>query len=239
MLTDRDTGRLLEEWTAPPRPTGDALEGRYARLEPMKAKVHAEALFAAKSTDDSIWDYLPYGPFADVSGYAEWVRSFEGSPDPYFYAIRNLETGNLQGVASYLRIAPEAGSIEVGHINYSPALQKTRAATEAMYLMMRWAFEAGYRRYEWKCNALNLGSRRAAERLGLSYEGVFRQAAVMKGRNRDTAWFAAIDAEWPDLRLAFETWLALDNFAPDGQQCQSLSDLTAPILVAKDPARVV
>ncbi len=154
------------------------------------------------------------GRFADEARYADWVRSFEASADPLFYAIRNLETGSWEGVASYLRIAPEAGSIEVGHINFSPALQRTRAATEAMYLMMRWAFEAGYRRYEWKCNALNLGSRRAAERLGLSYEGVFRQAAVVKGRNRDTAWFAAIDAEWPTLKSAFETWLAPENFRP-------------------------
>jgi len=134
-----------------------------------------------------------------------------------------------------MRIKPGAGSIEVGHINLSQGLQKTRAATEAMYLLMAWAFEAGYRRYEWKCNAANLGSRRAAERLGFSYEGVFRQAGVVKGRNRDTAWFAAIDSEWPALKSAFETWLAPTNFDANGRQMQSLSDLTAPILVARDP----
>jgi hypothetical protein len=128
------------------------------------------------------------------------------------------------------------GSIEVGHINYAPALQRTRAATEAMYLMMRWAFEAGYRRYEWKCNALNLGSRRAAERLGLSYEGVFRQAAVVKGRNRDTAWFAAIDSEWPALREAFEAWLAPTNFDAEGRQRERLGDLTRLVRVSSDPA---
>ncbi|MGB5560591.1 MAG: GNAT family protein [Paracoccaceae bacterium] len=230
-------GQIVPNWVPPPRPTGQVLEGRYARLEPLRAKAHAAALFAANRADDQIWDYLPYGPFEDEARYADWVRSFEASADPLFYAIRNLETGNWEGIASYLRIAPEAGSIEVGHINFSPALQRTRAATEAMYLMMRWAFEAGYRRYEWKCNALNLGSRRAAERLGLSYEGVFRQAAVVKGRNRDTAWFAAIDAEWPKLKSAFETWLAPENFGPDGVQMQSLSYLTAPVLVATDPAR--
>jgi RimJ/RimL family protein N-acetyltransferase len=141
-------------------------------------------------------------------------------------------------VASYLRIAPEAGSIEVGHINLSPELQRTRAATDAMFLMMDWAFEAGYRRYEWKCNALNLGSRRAAERLGFSFEGVFRQAAVIKGRNRDTAWFAAIDSEWPMLKAAFDRWLDPDNFDSDGSQKIALSDLTEPVLVARDPARV-
>jgi RimJ/RimL family protein N-acetyltransferase len=153
-----------------------------------------------------------------------------------FYAIRNEETGLWEGVASYLRITPAAGTIEVGHINLSKPLQRTRAATEAMVCMMRWAFGAGYRRYEWKCDARNLPSRRAAERLGLSYEGVFRQAAVVKGRNRDTAWFAAIDGEWPALEAAFEAWLDPANFDAGGRQRRALSALTAPVLVARDPA---
>lgn len=233
----QDLGMPVPNWAPPPRPSGEVLEGRYARLEPLRSEAHAEDLFAANKMDDRIWDYLPYGPFGDQADYADWVRSFEGSTDPSFYAIRNLETGRCEGVASFLRIAPEAGSIEVGHINLSVALQRTRAATEAMYLMMRWAYDAGYRRYEWKCNALNLGSRRAAERLGLSYEGVFRQAAVVKGRNRDTAWFASIDAEWPDLKAAFDSWLAPGNFTADGTQRLRLSDLTAPMLAATDPAR--
>ena len=131
-----------------------------------------------------------------------------GSADPLFYAVRDLDTGQIGGMLSFLRIFPEAGSIELGHINFAPRLQRTRAATEAMMLTIGWAFEAGYRRFEWKCDALNLPSRRAAERLGLSYEGVFRQATVYKGRNRDTAWFAAIDAEWPALRAAYGAWLA-------------------------------
>lgn len=236
MDKDKLLGGLVPNWTPPPRPDGRRLEGNYARLERLNAAAHAQDLFAANSASDRIWDYLPYGPFADFKGYSDWVRSFEQSADPFFYAIRNLETGRWEGVASYLRITPEAGSIEVGHINFSPALQRTRAATETMYLMMRWAFEAGYRRYEWKCNALNLGSRRAAERLGLSYEGIFRQAAVVKGRNRDTAWFAAIDSEWPALRQAFEKWLSADNFSPVGEQKQSLSGFTAPVLVSRDPA---
>ena len=138
-------------------------------------------------------------------------------------------------VASYLRIDPNAGSIEVGHINMAPALQRTRAATEAMYLMMKWAFEAGYRRYEWKCDALNAGSRRAAQRLGLSYEGVFRQATMYKGRNRDTAWFAAIDKEWPALEAAFQAWLHPKNFDETGRQIERLADLTALVRVASDP----
>ncbi len=156
--------------------------------------------------------------------------------DPFFYAIRNLESGHWQGVASYLRIAPEAGSIEVGHINFSPALQRSRAATEAMFLMMQWAFEAGYRRYEWKCDARNLPSRRAAQRLGLSYEGIFRQASVVKGRNRDTAWFAAIDSEWPALKEAFTAWLSPSNFDSAGRQKERLGDLTGLVRAAGDPA---
>jgi RimJ/RimL family protein N-acetyltransferase len=164
-----------------------------------------------------------------------WVSLMAAKSDPYFYAVRLLTTGRVVGVASYLRIDPGAGSIEVGHINFSPALQRTPASTEVMYLLMDWAFAAGYRRYEWKCNALNIPSRRAAERLGLSYEGIFRQAGVVKGRNRDTAWFATIDAEWPALKAAFTRWLEPDNFGPDGVQKVSLASLTAPVLVARDP----
>jgi RimJ/RimL family protein N-acetyltransferase len=218
------------------------LKGRFARLERLTAShagalhaANAGALHAANAEDATIWDYLPYGPFPTSAAYAGWVAEMAALDDPWFFAIRDRQQGRWAGVASYLRIAPEAGSIEVGHINLSRSLQKTPAATEAMFLMMAWAFEAGYRRYEWKCNALNLGSRRAAERLGLSFEGVFRQAAVVKGRNRDTAWFAAIDAEWPALKAAFETWLDPANFDGTGRQRQSLSDLTAPVLVARDP----
>jgi RimJ/RimL family protein N-acetyltransferase len=211
------------------------MTGRYARLEPL-APGHADALHVANSASDAIWDYLPYGPFPDPAAYRDWVTAMAGQDDPLFFAIRNLETGRWCGVASYLRIAPEAGSIEVGHINFAPELQHSRAATDAMYLMMAHAFGLGYRRYEWKCNALNVGSRRAAQRLGFSYEGVFRQAAVVKGRNRDTAWFAAIDAEWPRLDAAFAAWLQPSNFDGAGQQRTRLSDLTAPILAARDPA---
>lgn len=140
-------------------------------------------------------------------------------------------------MAAFLRITPEAGTIEVGHIAYAPELQRTRAATEAMFHLMPWVFEAGYRRYEWKCDALNGPSRRAAERLGFSFEGIFRQAAVVKGRNRDTAWYACIDGDWPALRAAYETWLDPANFDAHGRQRQALSDLTGPILAARDPPR--
>lgn len=229
-------GAQVPDWQPPAAPEGALLRGSYAELAPLEAEAHAALLYRAYAGQDQVWDYLPYGPFHSAALYHRWVRDNAGRPDPFFYAIRNLESGAWEGVASYLRVSPEMGSIEVGHINYAPALQRTRAATEAMYLMMRWAFEAGYRRYEWKCNALNLGSRRAAERLGLSYEGVFRQAAVVKGRNRDTAWFAAIDSEWPALREAFEAWLAPTNFDAEGRQRERLGDLTRLVRVSSDPA---
>jgi len=225
----------VTNWSSPPRPGDQVLEGQYAILEPLSATRHGAAIHRANAVSDTIWDYLPYGPFALEADYVSWVKEIEGKEDPFFYAIKDKTTGKWCGIASYLRISPEAGSIEVGHINFAPELQKTRAATEAMYLMMLWAFEAGYRRYEWKCNAANLGSRRAAERLGFSYEGVFRQAAVIKGRNRDTAWFACIDSEWPALKSAFLTWLSSENFTPDGTQIVNLSGLSRPVRVSEDP----
>jgi RimJ/RimL family protein N-acetyltransferase len=228
-------GAPVPGWTPPPRPGPDGFLGRWAELERLSAPKHAEALFAANAASDAIWDYMPYGPFARGEDYLGWTEEMAAKDDPFFYAIRDRETGVWGGVASFLRIAPEAGTIEVGHICLAPALQRTRAATEAMFQLMHWVFEAGYRRYEWKCNALNRASRRAAERLGFSYEGVFRQAAVVKGRNRDTAWFACIDSEWPALRAAYETWLDPANFDAAGRQRQALADLTRPILAARDP----
>ena len=229
-------GAPVPDFTPPPLPPRASLSGRYAMLEPLNAETHAALLYRSYAGHDHVWDYMPYGPFSSAAQYHRWVRETTASDDPLFYAIRNIETGQWEGVASYLRVTPAAGSIEVGHINFSPALQRTRAATEAMYLMMAWAFDAGYRRYEWKCNALNIGSRRAAQRLGFSYEGVFRQAAVVKGRNRDTAWFAAIDAEWPGLKEAFEAWLSPANFDETGQQRERLGDLTGLVRVSSDPA---
>ncbi|MEX0286217.1 MAG: GNAT family N-acetyltransferase [Paracoccaceae bacterium] len=233
--SDRPLGPLIPDWTPPPAPKGDVLEGRYARLEPLSADTHAALLFRAFVGHDAVWDYLPYGPFSSAALYHRWAREMAAQSDPFFYAVRDLETGTYGGVASYLRIKPDSGSIEVGHINFAPSLQRTRAATEAMYLMMRWAFDAGYRRYEWKCDALNRPSRRAAQRLGLSYEGTFRQATVVKGRNRDTAWFAAIDLDWPALREAFEAWLHPSNFDASRQQHESLGDLTRLVRVSADP----
>lgn len=236
MQENRDIGAKVENWNAPPRPNAQQLTGQFAQLEMLSAEKHSADLFRANSADDRIWDYMPYGPFSSASAYHRWVRGFENVDDPVFYAIKDLNTGHYSGVASYLRITPEAGSIEVGHINYAPELQRTPAATEAMFLMMQWAFEAGYRRYEWKCNAQNLGSRRAAQRLGFSYEGIFRQAGIVKGHNRDTAWFAAIDSEWPALKSAFQAWLNPRNFDANGQQIERLADLTGLVRVASDPS---
>jgi RimJ/RimL family protein N-acetyltransferase len=220
-------------WTPPPVPGRDAMIGRYCRVEPIDPIRHGPDLHRANAADADgrMWTYLPYGPFADEADYGQWLQQAAAGADPFFHAIVDAASGRAVGVASYLRIDPAAGSIEVGHIAYSPLLQRSAAGTEAMFLMMRRAFELGYRRYEWKCDALNDASRGAAQRFGLSYEGIFRQARVTKGRNRDTAWYAAIDAEWPALRAAFETWLDPGNFTRDGRQRQPLRALTRPILV--------
>ena len=236
MSEDRPVGEPVTGWTPPPTPEDAVLEGHYARLEPLQAETHAALLFRAYEGEDSVWDYLPYGPFHSAAAYHRWVKGITGGPDPFFYAIHDKDRGAWGGVASFLRIAPDSGSIEIGHINLSPQLQGTRAATEAMILMMQWAFESGYRRFEWKCDALNKPSRRAAQRLGLSYEGVFRQHTVVKGRNRDTAWFAAIDRDWPALSAAYDVWLAPANFDSAGRQVERLSDLTRLVRVSDDPA---
>jgi len=235
MKDPRRLGRQVVDWTPPPVPDWTALDGKHARLEKLNAETHAALLFRAYEGQDWVWDYLPYGPFSSAAQYHRWMREATAGQDPYFFAVYDKSARSYGGVGSFLRINPEAGSIELGHLNFSPRLQHTRAATEAFFLAMEWAFEAGYRRFEWKCNALNQPSRRAAQRLGLSYEGTFRQAAIVKGRNRDTAWFAAIDADWSALKEAFRVWLAPTNFDADGRQKESLSDLTRLTGVAPDP----
>lgn len=235
-MSDARLGELVAGWIPPRRPDFTALEGRMVRLEPLSAEAHAFELHGAFQGHDSLWDYMPYGPFTSGSAYHRWAREKEAGDDPRFLVLRDRTTGLAGGIASYLRITPEAGSIEVGHICISPAMQRGRAWTEAMFLMMDWAFTAGYRRYEWKCNALNLGSRRAAQRLGFSFEGVFRQHMIVKGRNRDTAWFSVIDSEWPALAEAYAAWLAPANFDAQGQQKERLSDLTRLVRAASDPA---
>ncbi len=208
------------------------MEGRYCRLEPIDADKHAADLHAANAEDGDgrIWTYLPYGPFATGADYRIWLEQTCLGDDPLFHAVIDGATGRAVGIASYLRIEPAVGVIEVGHINYAPPLQRTPAATEAMFLMMRRVFhELGYRRYEWKCDALNARSRTAAARLGFRFEGVFRQATIYKGRNRDTAWFAITDDDWPALEAHFERWLDPGNFDGGGNQRESLSSLTRDI----------
>jgi RimJ/RimL family protein N-acetyltransferase len=194
--------------------------GRDCRMEPLDPARHAPALYDAFRLDTAgvDWTYLPYGPFDDAGAFRTWLDGIAVGDDPLFYTVVD-DADKAVGVASYLRIFPDIGSIEVGHIHYSPLLQRSRAATEVMYLMMRRAFdELGYRRYEWKCDSLNAPSRRAADRLGFVYEGTFRQATIYKGRNRDTAWYSIIDTEWPAVRRAFEAWLHPANFDASGAQ---------------------
>jgi RimJ/RimL family protein N-acetyltransferase len=224
-------GFPLPDWVPCPSPAREPMAGRYCRLEPLDPDRHAAALYAANSMDGDgrAWTYMPYGPFDNLESYVEWMKSKCLGDDPLFFAIIDLASEQPVGVASYLRITPAVGCIEVGHLLFSARLKRTPVATEAMFLMMQHAFQLGYRRYEWKCDALNEPSRAAARRLGFSFEGVFRQATVYKARSRDTAWHAIIDSEWPALRKAFQAWLHPDNFDESGRQRTSLSELTRPI----------
>lgn len=197
--------------------------GRTVMLEPLDAEFHAADLWGAVEGHDEVWQYLFDGPYATEADLTRDIAEKQSAKDRIFYAIISGEIGAAAGYASFMRMDPAHGVIEVGNIMLSPSLQRTTAATEAMYLMARRAFDLGYRRYEWKCNAENLPSRRAAERLGFTYEGIFRQHMVIKGRNRDTAWFSMLDSEWPARKTAFEAWLDPANFNADGTQRQSLS----------------
>jgi RimJ/RimL family protein N-acetyltransferase len=221
-------GESLRSWTPRPAPPRTAMVGRFCRVEPLDAGRHAGDLFAANGLDKEgrNWTYLFQEPFTELGAYRAWLEQVAKGDDPLFHAIVDLRTGKAVGVATYMRIDRTNGVIEVGNINYSPLLQRTPAATEAMFLMMARVFdELGYRRYEWKCDALNAPSRAAALRLGFQYEGLFRQAVIYKGRNRDTTWFSIIDAEWPPLKRAYQQWLAADNFDAAGKQRRGLADL--------------
>jgi len=202
-------------------PSSEPMQGNYCTLERLDL-ADTTGLFEAYSTaaDHGDWTYLPYGPFPEPESFASFIEKYAAQSDPMFFTVKVNSVA--VGLASYLRINPTAGSVEVGHIHFSRAMQGTAAATEAMYLMMRRAFETGYRRYEWKCDALNAPSRSAAQRLGFTHEGIFRQATHYKGRNRDTAWFGIIDADWPGLQAAFDAWLHPSNFDADGKQITSL-----------------
>lgn len=213
------------------------LTGQHCYLEALDANKHAKDLFAAFSLDTQgrLWTYMPQGPFNNETEYQTWVEGAQHKADPFFYAIIDNKSNKAVGVASYLRIDPNSSSIEVGWITFSPLIQQKPIATEAMYLMMKYVFELGYRRYEWKCNALNAPSISAAMRLGMSFEGLFRQATMVKGHNRDTAWFSILDRDWPKAKAAFEIWLSPENFDEQGGQKQSLSQLTAPIVESRWP----
>lgn len=221
-------GPAVPDWRGARMPPDDPMEGRTVRIELLDPDARAEELFEAFSLDREgrLWTYLPCGPFATASDLRAEMRRLCERPDEQqmVHAIVDLERGAATGIASYLRVDAESGTIEIGWICMSPLLQQSVQATEAMYLMARRVFdELGYRRYEWKCDAMNAGSMRAAKRLGFTYEGTFRQDRVYRGRNRDTAWYSMIDSEWPALRSAYESWLTPANFDEHGQQREPLS----------------
>lgn len=227
-------GFPLPGWSPRPRPARDVIEGRHCRLEPLDAARHAAQLHAAyvKASDGRNWTYMAVGPFTDEAHYRAHCEQAAASPDPQHYAVIDQRTDRAVGTLSLMRIDPANGVVEVGHVMFSPLLQRTPISTEAQYLLMKYVFaDLGYRRYEWKCDSLNTPSRQAAARLGFTFEGIFRQAIVYKGRNRDTAWFSIVDSEWPALKAGFERWLAPTNFDAKGVQRASLTALreTAPL----------
>lgn len=221
-------GPSLEGWIARELPAREVMKGRFCALEPLEPARHAAELWAAVSRDPGggLFTYLPYGPFESASAYRAWLESSCLGNDPLYFAIIESAGGCAVGLAAYQRAAPQAGVIEVAHLQFSPELQQTAASTEAMYLMMKRTFsELGYRRYEWKCDSLNAPSRRAAERLGFTFEGIFRQHVIYKGRSRDTAWYSILDSEWPAAERAFQAWLEPSNFDAAGRQIRSLASL--------------
>jgi RimJ/RimL family protein N-acetyltransferase len=219
---DEKFGRRVDI-TEAQRPGPVTLEGHFGRVEKLAAARHGAALWDAVRGDDAIWNYLPYGPFPDAAAFVAWLGARERLEDPYYYAVLAGD-GRAAGVATLMEIRPAMRVIEIGHIIYGTPLQRTPLATEAQYLLARYVFEGlGYRRYEWKCNALNASSRNAALRFGFTFEGVFRQHQIVKGRNRDTAWYSMLDSEWPARKAAFERWLAPGNFDSGGRQRKSLA----------------
>jgi RimJ/RimL family protein N-acetyltransferase len=223
---DQPIGPDVLDWTPRQRPPRLVLQGRTCRLEPLNVQAHGDSLYAAycAQTDGSDWTYLFVGPFTDAASYRAYLEDAAASADPQHWAVVDQATGNAVGTLALMRIDPVQGAIEVGSVTFSPLMKRTPMSTEAQYLLMKFVFdELGYRRYEWKCDALNAPSRQAALRLGFSFEGIFRQAVIYKGRSRDTAWFSIIDSEWPARRAAFERWLAADNFDASGQQRSKLA----------------
>ncbi|CAI2800194.1 GNAT family N-acetyltransferase [Pseudomonas fluorescens group sp.] len=219
----------LADWKGVPAPTIQRLEGRFIRLEKLDPARHGDELFNAlqgPGADPKLWDYLPYGPFPERSVFNDWLNNHAAHSDPYLFSVIDRATGQVQGILSLMSIVPDHGRIEIGHVTFGAAMQRSPKSTEAVYLLAKHAFDQGYRRLEWKCNNANGRSKYAAERLGFSLEGVFRQHTVVKGKNRDTAWYSIIDAEWPQVAAGFEAWLSEANQQGDGQvkslaQCRS------------------
>jgi RimJ/RimL family protein N-acetyltransferase len=219
----------LSTWTPRPRPARETLEGRYVRLEPLRAAKHGDDLFAAATDGDAdgrfrwLFEMTPQ----DRPSFDAWLAKVEASEDPLFFVVIDKSTGAAVGRQTLMRIDPTYGVIEIGNIHWGPKMQRSRMATEAQYLFTRYIFDLGYRRYEWKCNNRNEPSKRAAERFGFSFEGIFRQHMIVKGENRDTAWYSIIDGEWPALKAAYEAWLDPSNFGADGKQKRRLEDIRA------------
>jgi RimJ/RimL family protein N-acetyltransferase len=235
-------GPPVEGWVERDRPKRIALTGRYCRVAPINVERDAAALFAAymQAPDGRDWTYLAQERPVDAASFREYLAKIAASSDPLHYAIVDLSSGLAVGTAALMRIEPVHGVIEVGCITFSPRLKKTRASSEAMYLMMRYSFdELGYRRYEWKCDSLNAPSCAAARRYGFHFEGIFRQAIVYKSRSRDTAWFSIIDEEWPQIRSAFETWLNPENFDAAGQQQRALAAIRVSLSQQAESAAAV
>lgn len=210
----------LAHWQGATPPSATRLEGRFVILEKLDPARHGDDLWEALTgpgADPKLWDYLPYGPFSERHAFDAWLDSFAAHSDPYFFSVRDKASGQVQGILSLMAIVPNDGRIEIGHVSFGAPMQRSPKSTEAVYLLARESFALGYRRLEWKCNNENARSCVAAERLGFSFEGVFRQHMVVKGRNRDTAWYSIIDGEWPKIAAGFQRWLSEENLTAEGQ----------------------
>ena len=210
----------LEHWQPAKRPHNPVIQGRYIRLEKLDPQRHGDDLWLAlegPAGDPKLWDYMAYGPFKERAAFDQWLNSNAASQDPYYYTVIDQASGQAQGMLSLMSIVPEHGRIEIGHVTFGAPMQRSPKSTEAVYLLAKYAFEQGYRRLEWKCNNGNARSKYAAERLGFSFEGVFRQHMVVKGQNRDTAWYSILDSEWPKVGAGFEAWLSQANQSDSGQ----------------------
>ncbi|HCP29245.1 GNAT family N-acetyltransferase [Pseudomonas fulva] len=207
-------------WKPASAPTAQPIDGHFIRLEKLEPARHGDDLWEVlqgAAADPALWDYLPYGPFAERAGFDRWLQANAAGTDPLFFTVIDRTSGQAQGLLSLMSIVPDHGRIEIGHVAFGAAMQRTPKSTEAVYLLARLAFALGNRRLEWKCNNANARSRRAAERLGFVFEGVFRKHLVVKDHNRDTAWYSITDDEWPQVAAAFERWLSAENQSPAGQ----------------------